>query len=59
MSCDRWCAGVKREVVALGLSVLDAANALDDKQWWFEGQFEAGSFSGITASEWVSHYRVD
>lgn len=46
----------QRELVELGLSSLDAVNALDDNSEWFEEQFESGAFSGITANEWFTHY---
>lgn len=56
---DSWSASVKRELISLGLSSVDAAFAIDENEGWFLEQYQAGAGAGITADEWVTHHHVE
>ncbi len=51
----KWVAAVERELMSLGMSMIDAKNAVSDNEDWFEREFDGGEFAEITAGEWFSN----
>lgn len=52
---DAWAADVARELVKLGVPLLDAKHIPYEDEEWFRREFEGGEGAGITALEWFNN----
>jgi len=52
---DSWAADVARELVSLGVPLLDAKHIPYDEEEWFRREFDAGENAAMTAQDWFAN----
>lgn len=52
---ESWSADVARELVRLGVPLLESKHIPYDNAEWFRREFEGGENAAITASEWFNN----
>lgn len=57
---EQWAGSVKRQMTELGMSALEAIEAVEDNEPWFRDQYDLAAGTGITADEWYTlHHNQD